>query len=228
MNHSRAVWPAAMVLALALSGCLSDEPESTAAAPEDPIAAQQEVIAEELLTPYQSTSGQFEMSFPATWTVIETFDGGAVVLANKQEAMERYQSGAAPEEADLVVNIGFLPATLFEQRELRRFEVTDDLAPDDYLRAVLPIFEPAEGATLGEVELVRLPDGPEAGAVNVEAPDREGRILALAAGPRVRVIVSMTTAPAQRDGYDEVVEAIAATTTFSGDGDALYGRLLTG
>ncbi|MDH5521375.1 MAG: hypothetical protein OEZ14_12680, partial [Acidimicrobiia bacterium] len=192
------------------------------------IAEQQDVIADELLTPYRSASGQFEISFPATWTVAETFDGGAVVLANKQAAMDRYQAGAAPEDADLVVNVGFLPATLFDQRELRRFEVTDDLAPDDYLRAALPIFEPVDGATIGEVELVSLPDGPEAGAVSVVAPDREGRILALSAGPRVTAIVSMTTAPGQRQDYDEVVEVIAAATTFSGDGDALYGRLLTG
>ena len=228
MNRTRAVWPIALVLTLALSACLSDDPESTAADPTEPVAEQQEIVAEELLTPYQSTSGQFDLSYPVTWTVTETFDGGAVMLANKPEALERHQTGVAPEDNDLVVNIGFLPITLFEQRELRRFEVTDGLAPDDYLSAALPVFEPVGGATLGEVELVTLGDGQEAGSMGVEAADREGRILALAAGPRVKAIVSMTTAPGQRPAYDEVVEAVAATITFSGDGDALYGRLLTG
>ncbi|MDH3303522.1 MAG: hypothetical protein OES24_23705 [Acidimicrobiia bacterium] len=233
MYNTRAVWLAAAVLISVLSGCLSDDTESGASDPgasesEDPLAKEQEAMGEALLTPYQSPSGQFEVSFPATWTAEETFDGGAVMLANKREAIERYQAGTAPEEADLVVNVGFLPATLFEQRELKRFEVTDDLAPDDYLRAVLPIFETVDAATLGEVELVTLSDGTDAGAVSIEASDREGRILTLAAGPRVRAIISMTTAPGQGHLYEEVVEAIAATSTFNGDGEALYGRLLTG
>lgn len=228
MKHTRALWVATTVLALALTGCIADETESGTSDTVEQVEQEPDVVADELLASYRSPSDQFEVSHPVTWVVEETFDGGAVVLANTQEAMDRYRDGAAPDDDDLVVNVGFLPATLFEQRELRRFEVTEDLAPDDYLRAALPVFETVDGASVGEVELVMLPDGSEAGAVSVEAADREGRILAVEASPRVTAIISTTTAPGKRHGYDEVVESIAASSAFDGDDGALYGRLLTG
>lgn len=231
MNHTRVTWLATTVLALTLTGCIADELDeigSDTSDTDDPVLAEPDVAGEELLTAYRSPSDQFEVSHPLTWVVEETFDGGAVVLANTQEAMDRHRNGTAPDDDDLVVNVGFLPATLFEQRELRRFEVTEDLAPDDYLRAALPVFETVDGASIGEVELVTLPDGSEAGATTVEATDREGRILATEAGTRVTAIISTTTAPGKGRDYEEVVEAIAAGSAFDGDGDALYGRLLSG
>jgi hypothetical protein len=231
MKRALQTWPAAPVLALALLGCLSDDPESQAVDNDeasDTLVVEEEAMAEELLTRYRSPSEQFETSHPVTWITEETFDGGAVILANTQEAMDRHRAGTRPDDGDLVVNVGFLPATLFEQRELRRFEVTVDLAPDDFLRAVLPIFQPSDTTTMGTVELVTLDDQHQAGAVTVQAPDREGRILTFPAGPRVAAMISTTTAPGQGERYDEVVDAIAAATTFDGDGDALYGRLLTG
>ena len=185
-------------------------------------------MADALLVTYQSPSGQFETSYPEAWTGVESFDGGSLVLANTTDAMDRYQSGASPAADDLVVNIGFLPATLFEQRELRRFDVTMDLAPDDLFRAMLPIFDPAGDAAIGDVELIDLGGGNQAAAAAVTASGGEGRILTLPAGERVTALISTKTAPGQSDRYDDVVGRIAAATVFGGDADALYGRLLTG
>ncbi len=219
------------LLLVGLAGCVSDDVEPQAvddAAPAAGTAAEADDLAHELLTPYRSPSGRFEVSYPTVWTAVETLDGGALVLANSAEAMERHDSGVSPTADDLVINIGFLPAALFEQRELRRFDVTLDLAPDDLFRALLPIFNTVGDATVGDVELVDIADGHQAGAAAISASGSEGRILTFPAGPRAMALVSTKSAPGQSDRYDDVVNRIAASTVFDGDGDALYGQLLTG
>ena len=186
-----------------------------------------QALTDEMSSDFTSANGAFRLTYPAAWIAEETFDDGAVVLANQRDALDRYRAGSPPAEGDLIVHVGFLPASLFQQRELKRFEISVDAAPDDFLRSALPAFDIADGAELGQIERVSFGDRSAAKAP-VSSPDREGLILTFATGDGVAGFVSTVSAPGDSARFEEVVSQIAESVAYEGDEGALYGRLLTG
>lgn len=176
---------------------------------------------------YTSPSGDFWLSYPSTWVAEQTLGDGALLLASGRAARDRYVAGSPPTEGDLIVNVGFLPASLFQQPQLRRFEIRVDAAPAEMLRSALQVFDLAANVELGSIEAVSLGERP-AGKGAVSGRDREGLILTFAAGKGVAGIVSTICALGETARFDEAVSRIVESVRFQGDEEALYGRLLTG
>ena len=221
----------AMVL-VAAGACDSDNggaaSETTGSTqPSEETTVDTDALAGELSTEYQSSDSQLRLTYPTAWRIDETFSGAALVLANTTEAMERYSAGQSPAPGDFVVNVGLLPFALLQQRELRRYDVQLEASPDVFLESVLPIFHTTGNSTLGAVELVALDAEHSAGQVSLTANDREGWVLAAPAGERVAALISTVAYPGEMESFAEVAYRIAASIIFEGDGDALYGTLLT-
>jgi hypothetical protein len=64
--------------------------------------------------------------------------------------------------------------------------------------------------------------------VTVSAGDREGLILMFSAGDQVVALISTVASPGEMSRFEDVTYRIASEVVFEGDGEALYGRLLTG
>lgn len=217
-----------LIAVIVLSACDRSEDEPTQADP--PISEttmNTEALTNTLSSEYTSANGAFRLSYPSAWVAEETFDDGAVLLANRRAALDRYVAGSPPAEGELVVHVGFLPSSLFQQRELSRFEISVAAPPDEFLRSALPALDVGAGATLGEIELVSIGERP-VGKSTVSSPDREGVVLTFQAGDGVAGLVSTVTAPGESNPFDEVVSQIVESVAYEGDEGALYGRLLTG
>lgn len=217
-----------LIAVIALAGCdRSDDETTDQNPPTSETTMDTQALTDAMSSEFTSASGAFRLSYPSAWIAEETFDDGAVVLANQREALDRYLDGSPPAPGELVVHVGFLPASLFQQRELARFEISVDAPPDEFLRSALPALDIAAGAQLGEIEQVSFGERP-AGKSTVAGTDREGLILAFRAGDGVAGLVSTVTAPGESALFDEVVSQIVESVTYGGDESALYGRLLTG
>ena len=146
-----------LIAVIALSACDRSDDEQTQPSPTTPETTMNtQALTDALSSEFTSATGAFRLTYPSAWIAEETFGGGAVLLANQRAALDRYVSGSPPAPGELVVHVGFLPASLFQQRELKRFEISVDGAPDAFLRSALPALDIASGAELGEIELVSL------------------------------------------------------------------------
>lgn len=177
---------------------------------------------------FTSATELFSVGVPAGWSVEELLPGGALVMANSAAALERYNDGGAIEPGDLVLNIGFLPFVLLQQRELRPLDIRFEATPDVFLRSLLPMFRRADDAAFGDAELVSLSDGRDAGMLTVSDEGREGMILMFVAGDGVVAFVSTVGFPGGMGGFQDVAFTVAAEVVFSGAQEALYGTLLGG
>lgn len=180
------------------------------------------------LEPYTSMTDLFHLGIPTGWSVEEHLPGRALLLANSDTALERYRSGSAVEPGDLVLNIGFLPFLLLQQRELRPLDIRFEATPDAFLQSLMPMFRVPDETAIGNAELVRLPGDVDAGLSTVASDGREGMILMIVAGDGVVALVSTVGYPGERDATRDTVYAIAAGVRFGGSQEALYGALLGG
>lgn len=217
-----------LIAVIALSSCDRSNEEQTPPIPTTTETTMNtQALTDAMSSEFTSANGAFRLMYPSAWIAEETFDDGAVLLANQRAALDRYVSGSPPAPGELVLHVGFLPASLFQQRELKRFEIGVDGAPDAFLRSALPALDIASGAELGEIELVSLGER-SAGRTTVSSPEREGVILAFPAGDGVAGLASTVTAPGESTRFEEVVSQIVESVEYEGDEGALYGRLLTG
>jgi hypothetical protein len=180
------------------------------------------------LEDYVSVTEFFRLKIPEGWGSMETFPGGALIMANSAAALEWYNSDSPAQSGDLVMNVGFLPYDLFRQREVVPLNIQFDATPDLFLQSIMPIFNVAEGAVLGDTQLVSLNDEREAGSMIISSPGREGLVLLYPAGDEVVALVSTVGYPGEIDAYREAIYAIAAEVSFSGAHEALYGTYLGG
>jgi hypothetical protein len=180
------------------------------------------------LEEFVSATEFFSVKVPAGWSKDEVFPGAALVMANSEAALERYESGSAVESGDLVLNIGFLPYRLLETNELRSLNFQFDGSPDVFLQSLLPMFHIDDDLVIGDPELVSLSDERDAGLMTVSTEGREGMVLMFIAGDRVIAMVSTVAFPGEMDQFQEIAFSVAAEVAFSGAQDALYGALLRG
>lgn len=180
------------------------------------------------LDDYVSVTEFFSLKVPAGWSSEETFPGGAFVMANSEAALERYKNDGAVSSGDFVLNIGFLPYDLFEQREVKPLGIQFEATPDVFLQSLLPMFNIKEDAALSDVSLVSVSDERDAGMLAVSEEGREGLILMFEAGDGVVAFVSTVAFPGETADFQEVAYAVAAGVTFGGAHEALYGQLLRG
>jgi hypothetical protein len=177
---------------------------------------------------YVSVTEFFSLKVPAGWSSEETFPGGAFVMANSEAALERYKSGDAVTSGDFVLNVGFLPYDLFEQREVKPLGIQFEATPDVFLQSLLPMFNIKGGAALSDVDLVSISNERDAGMLAVSEEEREGMILMFVAGDGVVAFVSTVGFPGEMADFQEAAYAIAAEMSFGGAHQALYGQLLRG
>lgn len=158
----------------------------------------------------------------------EVIPGADLVMANSETALARYRNGGAPESGELVLNVGFLPLALFQEKELSHFGIQVEATSDAFLQSLLPMFllgdQPAMGIA-GEVELVSLSEGREAGILTLPEDGREGMILVFTVGKDVFAFVSSTTFPGGLQEFRETILQFAAGVAYTGSQDALYSKL---
>jgi hypothetical protein len=177
---------------------------------------------------YVSITEFFSLKVPAGWSSEETFPGGAFVMANSEAALERYKNGGAVTSGDFVLNVGFLPYDLFEQREVKPLAIQFEATPDVFLQSLLPMFNIKGDAVLSDVDLVSISDDRDAGMLTVSEEGREGMILMFESGDGVVAFVSTVGFPGEMADFQEVAYTVAAEVAFGGAHEALYGQLLRG
>lgn len=177
---------------------------------------------------FVSVTEFFHLKVPSGWSTEETAPGSALIIGNSEAALERYHGNSAVEPGDLILNVGFLPYMLLQQRELNSLDIQFDATPDVFMQSLLPMFRFAEDAIFNDVELISLTDDRDAGLMIVSNGEREGRILMFVAGDGVIALVSSVGYPDEMSEYEEIIPAIASEVVFSGAQEALYGTLLGG
>lgn len=177
---------------------------------------------------FVSVTEFFSVKIPNGWSSEETFPGGALIMANSDVALDRYQDGSAVEPGDFVLNIGFLPFALFKQREVVPLGIQVEATPDVFLRSLLPLFKIEGEAVLSNVELVSTNGERDAGMLTVSDEGREGIILLLVAGDGVVALISTVSYPGEMAEFQDIVYTIASEATFRGAQDVLYGTFLGG
>lgn len=179
-------------------------------------------------TEFVASTGLFSLYVPTGWSTEEVIPGADLVMANSEEALARYSSGKAIEPGDLVVNVGFLPLALLEEKELSHLGIQFEASPDIFLQSLLPMFrvgdEPADSLA-GKTTLVSLSEGRDAGMLSLSEEGREGLLLMFAAGKDVFAFISATTFPGGMGEFQEITYAVAAGVAYSGSQDALYSSL---
>ena len=179
-------------------------------------------------TKLASTTDFFSLYIPAGWSTKEIIPGANLVIANNETTLAHYRNGDALESGELVLNVGFLPLALLQEKELSHLGIQTEAPPDVFLQSLLPMFflgdQPAMDAA-GEAELVSLGDGRDAGMLKFSEEGREGLILAFPAGKEVFAFISAATYPGGLQEFQEITYAVAAGVTYSGSQDALYSKL---
>jgi hypothetical protein len=206
----------------------AEEPTQEAEVDVEPTPSEATVTAATDMEEFTSVTEFFTVKVPAGWSSEETFPGGAFIMANNEAALEHYNNDSAIDSGDFVLNIGFLPYLLFDQRELKPLDIQFEATPDVFLESLLPMFNVTDNADLSDVELVSINEGRDAGMLVVSDEGREGMILMFEAGDSVVAFVSTVGFPGEVAEFQEIAYAIAAEVTFSGAQEALYGRLLRG
>lgn len=202
----------------------AEEPQSDteAAPPEVPAITTADMVE------YVSVTEFFTVKVPAGWSSEETLSGGAFIMANSEAALERYRNDSPADSGDFVLNIGFLPYELFQQREVKHLDIQFEATPDIFLQSLLPMFNTTGDAILSDIELVSINDERDAGMLTVSDEGREGLILMFVAGDGVVAFVSTSGFLGEMAEFQEIAYAVVSEVTFSGAHEALYGRLLGG
>ncbi len=179
-------------------------------------------------TEYVSFTDLFRLYTPTGWSTAEDIPGAELVMANSEAALVNYRNGNTPRSGELVLNVGFLPLALLQEKELSHLGIRVEAPPDAFLQSLLPMLllgdHPAREVA-GEAELVSLSDGRDAGMLTLSEQGREGLILAFTAGKDVFAFISATTIPGGMNEFREITYAVAAGVTYSGSQDALYSKL---
>ena len=177
---------------------------------------------------FVSSTELFSLYVPVDWRMDEVIPGADLVMANTESALEHYQSNNALESGELVLNIGFLPVTLFQEQALAHLKIQTEASPEVFLQSILPMFlvegEPA-GNVAGQTILVPFGDGRDAGMLNFSKEGRDGLILVFKAGKDVFAFVSVTTYPGGMVEFQETAYGVAAGITYEGSGSDLYSKL---
>lgn len=177
---------------------------------------------------FVSSTELFSLYVPTGWSMEEVIPGANLVMANSETALTHYRNRSALESGELVLNVGFLPLALLQEKELSHFGIQVEASPDTFLQSLLPMFllgNQQAKEVAGEAELVSLSDGRDAGMLSLSEDGREGLILAFTAGKDVFAFISATTYPGEMNEFQEITYAVAAGVTYSGSQDALYSKL---
>lgn len=179
-------------------------------------------------TEFVSTTKLFSLYVPTGWSTQEVIPGADLIMATSEAALEHYRSERALESGDLVLNVGFLPLALLQEKELSHLGIQFDSPPDEFLQSLLPMFavgdKPARNVA-GEAKLVSLGDGREAGMLAFSEEGREGSILVFSAGKDVFAFISAAAYPSELSEFQEIIYAVAAGVAYNGSQDALYQKL---
>ena len=177
---------------------------------------------------FVSSTELFGLYVPTGWSMEEVVSGADLLMANSETALARYRNENAFESGELVLNIGFLPLALFQEKELSHLGIQVEAPPDAFFQSLLPMFllgdQPAEEAA-GETELISLSDGRGAGILSLSEEGRDGLILVFTAGKDVFALVSATTFPGGLQEFQETILEVAAGVAYTGTQDALYSKL---
>ena len=179
-------------------------------------------------TAFVSSTEFFKLYVPVDWKTEEAVPGADLIMANSEAALEHYRSQSALEAGELVMNIGFLPLSFFQEQALAHLDIQIEASPEVFLKSILPMFlvegEPARDVA-GEAVLVSLGDGRDAGMLTFSKEGRDGLILAFTAGKDVFAFVSAATYPGGVGEFQESIYQIAAGIAYDGSQSALYSKL---
>ncbi len=177
---------------------------------------------------FVSSTDLFNLYIPTGWSMEEVIPGADAIMANTSGALARYQDGSAIEMGDFVLNVGFLPLALLQEKELSHLGIQFEASPDVLLQSLLPMFlvgdKPA-GNIAGEVTLISLSDDRDAGMLTFSEEGREGLILVFSTGRDVLAFISAASYPGGLNEFQEIIYAFAAGVTYNGSQDALYQKL---
>lgn len=177
---------------------------------------------------FVSSTELFSLYVPMGWSMEEVIPGADLAMANNETALARYRNGNALESGELVLNVGFLPLALLQEKELSHLGIQFEASPEAFLQSLLPMFrvgdKPAKDA-VGKATLVSLGEGRNAGRLTFVEEGREGQILVFTAGKDVFAFISAATNPGGVQEFQEIIDAVAAGVTFSGSQDSLYSIL---
>ena len=173
-----------------------------------------------------SERGFFSVDVPTDWKADEIVPGAALLIANSDAAVERYQANDQPESGDLIVSVGFLPYNILQAPQVASLNIQYDASPDIFLQSLLPLFRIREEVSVGMAELVSVSDLRDAGVVSVSADEREGDILVFHVADRVVAFISTQGFLGETDTFQEFVYSIAASTEFTAPQSALWGVMV--
>jgi hypothetical protein len=177
---------------------------------------------------FVSSTELFSLYIPTGWSMEEVIPGADLLMANSEAALAHYRDRSALESGELVLNVGFLPLALLQEKELSHLGIQVEAPPDAFFQSLLSMFllgdQPAREAG-GEAELVSMGDERDAGLLSLSEDGREGLILVFTAGKDVFAFVSATTYPDEMNEFQEITYAVAYGVTYSGSQDALYSKL---
>lgn len=179
-------------------------------------------------TAYVSPTELFKLYVPTGWKTDEAIPGADLIMANSDVALEHYHSNSDLESGELVLNIGFLPLSLFQEQALAHLDIQIEASPEVFLQSILPMFlvegEPAADVA-GKAVLVSLGDGRDAGMLTFSKEGRDGLIMVFTAGKDVFAFVSAATYPGGLGEFQETVYKIVAGVAYDGSQSALYSKL---
>jgi len=179
-------------------------------------------------TEFLSSTDLFRLYVPSGWRMEESVPGAGLVMANTEAALERYNNGNALETDDVVLNVGFLPMALLQEKELSHLGFQFKAPPDLFLQSLLPMFhigyKPSSNV-VGKPALVSLGNEQDAGMLTFSEEGRDGLILVFIASNDVITFLSATTSPGGMGEFQEIIYAVAAGVAYSGSQDALYSKL---
>lgn len=176
-------------------------------------------------TAFVSSTDLYNLMIPIGWSTQEVIPGADVLITNTEAALERYTNNDAIESGDTVLNVGFLPLALLQEKELAHLGFQFKASPEVFLQSLLPMFRIGNESAVnvaGEVTLVSLGNGRDAGMLTFSEEGREGLILVFAAGDDVFSFVSAIGFPGEMEEFQEITFSVAAGVTYNGSQDALY------
>lgn len=249
MKSKPIIYPALVILVLMATiiilgacqgGGQTEEATSTTGAEEiasltsTPVRTPTEVVTQpdyDLTTEFVSTTELFRLMAPAGWSIEETLPGADLLMANSQQALNRYRADRSIASGDYVLKVGFLPLALLQDKQLAHFGFQFGASPEVFLQSLLPMFRMGDALAAdiaGEVALISLGNGREAGMLTFSDEAHEGVMLVFEAGDGVLAFVSTMASPGEMENFQDVTYGVAAEMEFSGTQDALYGVLYGG
>jgi hypothetical protein len=185
----------------------------------------------ELTTEFVSATEFFRLMAPSGWSIEENIPGADLLMANSEQALNRYRDEGTVASGDYVLKVGFLPLALLQDKQLAHFGFQFGASPEVFLQSLLPMFRMGDALAAdiaGEITLISLGDEREAGMLTFSDEAYEGVLLVFEAGDGVLAFVSTIAAPGEMEFFQDVTSAVAAEMEFNGTQDALYGVLYGG